>query len=467
MTHTASDVSTSQPGESAPPMVRVVVINFDGGPITLRCLDSLLATDYPADRLEIVVVDNASVDGLLWVIRDEYPTVRLIVSDVNEGFARGCNLAMRDLDGVDYLALINNDAIVGPNWLHPLLESCSPDGVGAAVPKLLLNLETGIVLLEGPVDGSVRGTDGPCAVGVGVTSVRYGGRELIDRLRFDERFWGDWEITVESRRAKWAKRSTASFWWPIEMIATGETVEVDLCLPPGAPSGEWYVGDGSTRQRVDFVDGGATVHVTNHVPRRIINSAGSELYAGWAGGDRGFLQPDLGQFDTPAEVFAWCGGAVVLKADYLRAVGIFDPQYFLYYEDFDLSWRGRSQGWRYVYDPRATVLHEHAYSSREGSDFFKFWVDRNRRLTLIKNAPARVALRAVLGTFGQFLEEGRAHVLGQARRRRPPSPRWCWHRVRGLWRVVSAMPAAWLERRRLARRRVVGDREIAAWLVTK
>jgi GT2 family glycosyltransferase len=40
------------------PIVRVVVLNFDGGDMTLECLDSLLATDWPSDRLDIVMVDN-------------------------------------------------------------------------------------------------------------------------------------------------------------------------------------------------------------------------------------------------------------------------------------------------------------------------------------------------------------------------------------------------------------------------
>ena len=83
------------------PFVRVVVVNYDGGAVTRRCVDALLATEYPADRLQVVVVDNASVDGLNWVLREQYPNVTLIESNVNEGFARGCNLAMRDLDGVD------------------------------------------------------------------------------------------------------------------------------------------------------------------------------------------------------------------------------------------------------------------------------------------------------------------------------------------------------------------------------
>ena len=139
-------------------------------------------------------------------------------------------------------------------------------------------------------------------------------------------------------------------------------------------------------------------------PLRVLNSAGGGLYRGWHGGDRGFLEPDLGQYDTPCEVFSWCGGAVVLSAEYLRDAGIFDPTYFLYYEDFDLAWRGRQLGWTYRYEPSVSVLHEHAYSSKAGSVFFNFWVNRNRRLTLVKNAPRAVAFNAIVG-FSRLLQD--------------------------------------------------------------
>ena len=86
-------------------------------------------------------------------------------------------------------------------------------------------------------------------------------------------------------------------------------------------------------------------------PFDVINNAGSALYPGGYGGDRGFLERDAGQYDEPAEVFAWCGGAVLLSKAYLDDVGLFDERLFLYYEDTDLSWRGRLRGWRYVYEP--------------------------------------------------------------------------------------------------------------------
>ena len=52
-------------------------------------------------------------------------------------------------------------------------------------------------------------------------------------------------------------------------------------------------------------------------------------------------------------MFAWCGGGVLLRPRYLADVGLFDERFFLYYEDTDLSWRGRSRGWRYRYVPEA------------------------------------------------------------------------------------------------------------------
>ncbi len=50
---------------SSVPLVRVVVLNFDGGDMTFECLDSILASDWPADRLDVVMVDNGSLDDVV------------------------------------------------------------------------------------------------------------------------------------------------------------------------------------------------------------------------------------------------------------------------------------------------------------------------------------------------------------------------------------------------------------------
>lgn len=450
--------SSDSPRGTLAPFVRVVVVNYDGGPVTLRCLDALLLTEHPADRLEIVVVDNASIDGIAWKIRHAYPRVRLIESDTNEGFARGCNLAMRELDGIDFVALVNNDAVVEPGWLSPLIDTCRTRGAGAACPKLLLNLWARVLLIESSLDGQIDGK----SVGVAVVAAKSDGTDLLPVARFDERFWAPWELGHDSDGPRWTKRPVASVWWPITACPDGDglEVELDVSSPEGATLD---LGD----QRMHVPAGRHTVRLDGHSPRRIINSAGGGLYAGWFGGDRGFLEPDVGQFDEPTEVFSWCGGAVLLSTDYLRDVGIFDPNYFLYYEDFDLACRGRARGWTYWYDPRSVVLHEHAWSSREGSDFFVFWVDRNRRLTLVKHAPLSVAIRVSIGAVGSAAVDLGRHLIIRLRSRRPPSPRYVVRRLRDVASFVRALPDAVRERRAIDRSRVVGRADLEMWMTTK
>ena len=100
--------------QRTPPRVRVVVLNWNSWWFTRRCLRSLAATDHPADRLEVVLVDNGSIDGSLERLCHEFTGVTVVRNGANLGFAEGCNRAMRDLDGVDMVALVNNDAVVRP-----------------------------------------------------------------------------------------------------------------------------------------------------------------------------------------------------------------------------------------------------------------------------------------------------------------------------------------------------------------
>jgi GT2 family glycosyltransferase len=413
--------------------VRVVVVNYDGGAVTIRCVEALLAADRSGHQLEIVVVDNGSADNVVTTLRRDHPSVRIIVNARNEGFARGCNAAMSDLGGVDFIALINNDAIVDRGWLAPLIAAAQPPDVGAVAPKLLLNITARVVHLEAPIVHTIDG----CQVGVGLTSVTVGGVPVQD-LRHDERFQhrpidGVW----------WTRQPTASVWWAVD---PDDADPFDVSVGLVAPStSSVTVGDGRAAAMWAVGPQGIEAPARLAGVRRIVNSAGGELYEGWQGGDRGFLQPDVGQFDAPAEVFSWCGGAVLLKAGYLRDIGLFDPTFFLYYEDFELSWRGRWRGWRYVYEPTSVVLHEHMYSSGPGSEFHRFWSDRNRRLTLVKHAPVATAARAVVGVFVAALRDRRWSAL----------------------RVLPAVPRAVRERVRLRRLRTVDPGEISRWLTSK
>ena len=157
------------------PFVRIVVLNYDGGDMTLRCLRSLTALDWPRDRLEIVMVDNASIDGLVWKVPRMFPNVQVIESLENEGFARGNNLALQELSGVDYVALVNNDAYVDPNWLKAMVGGFSDEKVGATCSKMLFDRE----FVGFSIDTGDRSVD--------ITAIMLNGHDVTATISFDER----------------------------------------------------------------------------------------------------------------------------------------------------------------------------------------------------------------------------------------------------------------------------------------
>jgi len=125
------------------PFVRLVVLNWNSGDLLARCLDSLAGLDWPPDRLEVVVVDNASTDGSVDGLAVSHPGVRLVRNSSNTGFGAN-NLALVDLNGVDQVGLVNPDVVTEPTWLSELSQVLVADpGLGAACPKILLGDGTG------------------------------------------------------------------------------------------------------------------------------------------------------------------------------------------------------------------------------------------------------------------------------------------------------------------------------------
>jgi GT2 family glycosyltransferase len=203
---------------------------------------------------------------------------------------------------------------------------------------------------------------------------------------------------------------------------------------------------------------------------RVIQNAGSLLLSDGSGADRGFHEPDTGQYDLPEEVFGACGAAALYRREMLDDVGAFDETLFMYYEDTDLSWRMRLRGWKVLYEPRAIVHHVHAGSSHEWSPFFTFHVDRNRLFMIMKNAP----LRMVLTTFAHFawLSGRNAARALMSRVMRPPAvlarANLGAGRARLHGRVLLSLlwhlPEMALKRLRIRTRRCVSDAAIFGWL---
>ena len=74
----------------------VVILNYNRGDLLRACLRSIEQAQSRHD-VQVWVVDNASSDDSVSVVRNEFPTVRLLVSERNGGFAAGNNLALREI----------------------------------------------------------------------------------------------------------------------------------------------------------------------------------------------------------------------------------------------------------------------------------------------------------------------------------------------------------------------------------
>ncbi|MGB8645912.1 MAG: glycosyltransferase family 2 protein [Anaerolineae bacterium] len=120
--------------------------------------------------------------------------------------------------------------------------------------------------------------------------------------------------------------------------------------------------------------------------RDVIDSAGIRIdRAGFAwnrlAGER------ASQVTARQEVWGPCAGAALYRRAMLDQVGLFDGDYFGFYEDVDLAWRARRAGWRCLLVPEARVYHVHGGSFHHGSPQKLYLLARNRWWTVVKDYP--------------------------------------------------------------------------------
>ena len=181
----------------------------------------------------------------------------------------------------------------------------------------------------------------------------------------------------------------------------------------------------------------------------VINNAGSDLYQRGFGGDRGFLERDDGQYELPAEVFAWCGERCCSARVPRRGGPVRRAAVPLLRGHRPLV-AGPAAGWRYRYVPDAVVRHRHAAVVGRRSPTFRFYTERNRLLVLAKNAPARLALERSAARSSGVSRRSACRAASadaaDARARRGGTPMACAAQLR------RSSPAMLRAAERLARR---------------
>jgi len=235
--------------------VSIIILNWNGEKLLQECLDSVYKNNL--QNTEIILVDNASTDNSIGLVKQNFPEIKIIRNKKNYGYAKGNNIGIKNARG-KYIVILNNDVIVEEDWLEKLVNAADT------------NDSTGI----------------------------FGSRQMFYH----------------------------------------------------------------NRDKVDSIGG----FLKKDGPHNINNSTP-------------WTNPDKNR-----EVFSVAGAAMLLKRKMLQEVGLFDPMYFLYYEDFDLCWRARLLGWKCYYVSSAVIYHHRgASTSRTGKHMF--YGERNRWWTLIKN----------------------------------------------------------------------------------
>ncbi|MHB8565653.1 MAG: glycosyltransferase family 2 protein [Nitrososphaerales archaeon] len=118
------------------PLVSCIILNFNGGEPVLKAIESILRGNYK--NIEMLVVDNASADGSLELIRSKFPNVRVIANEENVGYARGMNIGAEKAKG-DLLLFCNNDIRLDQLCLRFLVDVILMDKMNAIAGGRLIN----------------------------------------------------------------------------------------------------------------------------------------------------------------------------------------------------------------------------------------------------------------------------------------------------------------------------------------
>jgi len=117
------------------PSVAIVILNWNGKNFLEQFLPSVLSSVYENKR--VIVADNASTDDSVAFVKANFPRVEIICNNGNEGFAKGYNTVLKQVQS-DYYVLLNSDVEVTANWITPVIELMESDAaITACQPKLL------------------------------------------------------------------------------------------------------------------------------------------------------------------------------------------------------------------------------------------------------------------------------------------------------------------------------------------
>lgn len=122
--------------KNADPLVSVIVVNYNGEKHLKVCLGSLKRTKYP--NFEVILVDDGSTDKSISLVKRSFRWVKLVENKKNIGQVKGRIIGVQRSKG-KYIAFLDNDTEVTPNWLSELVKAMESDSsIAGCTSKVLL-----------------------------------------------------------------------------------------------------------------------------------------------------------------------------------------------------------------------------------------------------------------------------------------------------------------------------------------
>jgi GT2 family glycosyltransferase len=188
--------------------------------------------------------------------------------------------------------------------------------------------------------------------------------------------------------------------------------------------------------------------------RSKVENCGFDLGTAGATVDLGRDEPDGPAWTRPRKVFGACGGAVAYRRRMLEAIGFLDPDFFMTYEDADLSFRAQLRGYECVYIPGAIVYHRYRATNSKTPARQVFHSQRNIEFVYLKNMPMGLMLRSAperllyeLGSAIYFSKKGTFFAFCQAK-----------------LDVLRCLPAILRKRREIQRTKTITNSEMKAMM---
>ena len=178
----------------------------------------------------------------------------------------------------------------------------------------------------------------------------------------------------------------------------------------------------------------------------IIDRTGDSYTRAGAGLLRGRAEP-ASSYNKQEWIFGACAGAALYRTRMLRDTGIFDEDFFLLYEDVDLSFRAQLRGYKCLYVPEAIVHHKGSGSIIYDSPTSVYYSHRNLEWVYIQNMPAGLILKTI---FPHIIYDIAAFFFFTARGRSKDF-------IKAKWDALKGMKKALKKRRQIQRSRIVGD----------